>query len=230
MKTIIRRLLAAAVLRLGGGKPGGDAASIHEAAILHIDIVGSTRLVERDLDLAHRQIRQLYARLCRISEKHQGIVRELRGDAAVVEFGRVEDAIRAALAIHEINGLLNRSRVGKINPDIRSGISFGTIISEDRMITGLAVIRAQRIEQLAAPGAVLFDQSVYDRIGDRAEFGINELGCNGLKGFDEASHIYQATAGRRESLQALAAHLEPPRGRREHRPVISRPLALPLRA
>lgn len=203
-------LLAACRRLLSADRDQRDAC-IHEAAILHIDIVGSTRLVEKDLDLAHHQIRQLYARLCRVSSAHRGIVRELRGDAAVVEFAAPEDAIRAALAIQAANGLLNRSRLGKINPDIRSGISFGTIISEDRMITGLAVIRAQRIEQLAEPGAVLFDQSVLERLRDPEEFVISLLGRHRLKGFEDSTDIYRATAGREHAMSTLAAQLESPR-------------------
>lgn len=204
-------------------------AGIHEAAILHVDIVGSTRLVEKDLDLAHHRIRQLYARLCRVSQAHRGIVRELRGDAAVVEFVSAEDAIRAALAIQTTNGMLNRSRFGRINPDIRSGISFGTIISDDRMITGLAVIRAQRIEQLAEPGAVLFDQSVVDRLRDPDEFGITRLGRRDLKGFDESVDIYRATSGRAEAWSTLASQLEGSRGGRRKTPQ-SRPPLLELPA
>ena len=217
MRARLTNLLAACLGLLRADRAQRDAC-IHEAAILHIDIVGSTRLVEKDLDLAHHQIRQLYARLCRVSMAHRGIVRELRGDAAVVEFATVEDAIRAALAIQSANGVLNHSRLGKINPDIRSGISFGTIISEDRMITGLAVIRAQRIEQLAEPGAVLFDQSVYERIRDTGEFGISDLGPHHLKGFADSMEIYQASAGRGHAFGTLAAQLENPRaGRRKRR-------------
>lgn len=217
MKTRLTNLIAACLQLLRGERAQRDAC-IREAAILHIDIVGSTRLVEKDLNLAHHQIRQLYARLCGVSMTHRGIVRELRGDAAVVEFATVEDAIRAALAIQSTNGVLNHSRLGKINPDIRSGISFGTIISEDRMITGLAVIRAQRIEQLAEPGAVLFDQSVYERIRDPGEFGISDLGARQLKGFAGCMAIYRASVGKGHAFSTLAAQLENPReGRRKRR-------------
>ena len=228
MKAKLANWLAACRRWLRSARGRRDA-GIHEAAILHIDIVGSTRLVEKDLDLAHHQIRQLYARLCRVSQAHRGIVRELRGDAAVVEFAAAEDAIRAALAIQDANGLLNRSRLGKINPDIRSGISFGTIISEDRMITGLAVIRAQRIEQLAEPGAVLIDQSVVDRLCNRGEFGISELGRRRLKGFAEIAVIYRASGAPANAWHTLAAQLESPRGRRRGI-LVPKPALLELQA
>lgn len=208
MMTKLKQLWAAVRLSRYATSEAGDRSGIREAAILHIDIVGSTRLVDRDLELAHRRIRQLYARLCRISGYYHGLVRELRGDAAVVEFTCAGNAIRAALAIQATNGLLNKSRIGKINPDIRSGISFGSIISEDRMITGLPVIRAQRIEQLAEPGTVLFDQSVYERIGESSDFEISEVGMHGLKGFDECVGIYRASSSKIDFPGAFSAQLE----------------------
>ena len=103
------------------GPPPGSA--VHDAAILHVDIVGSTRLVLQDLALAHTQIRQLYGRICRLCALHNGIARELRGDAAVVEFDSAADALRAALAIQATHQMLNRTRVGRVNPEMRIGIS-----------------------------------------------------------------------------------------------------------
>jgi len=188
-----------------------DILPIKNAAILHIDIVGSTRLVQQDAMRAHRQIQQLYARLCRLCKSYNGIARELRGDAAVVEFESAEDALRAALSVQATHALLNRTRIGRVNPDIRCGISYGPVISDQRMITGQAVIRAQRIEQLAAPGSVLFDQSVFDQIGEPRNFDLLALQPRQLKGFDEVSAIYQASglsddikAGSFSGFEALA--------------------------
>ena len=143
------------------------------AAILHLDIVGSTGLVRRDLRLAHLQVSRLYQRICRISEAHHGHARELRGDAAVLEFARASDAVRAARAIHA------------------TGISFGEIISERRLITGEAVIRAQRIEQLAEPGEVWFDDSVFRRLEPVLREDIKVLPTTELKGFAGRAALYR---------------------------------------
>ena len=161
------------------------------AAILHLDIVGSTGLVRRDLRLAHLQVSRLYQRICRISEAHHGHARELRGDAAVLEFARASDAVRAARAIHATGAMLDATRIGRINPRLRTGISFGEIISESRLITGEAVIRAQRIEQLAEPGEVWFDDSVFRRLEPALRKDIKVLPTTELKGFAGRAALYR---------------------------------------
>ena len=170
-----------------------DQSCVASAAILHMDVVESTRLVQQDLLLAHLQIQHLYLRLCRICKLHNAIPRELRGDAAVVEFPSPIDAVLAALAIHSANSILNNTRIGRVNPSIRTGISYGPVISNRQMITGQAVIRAQRVEQLAKPGQVLFDQSVYDQLAPQQNLEIRKLGSERLKGFGQPTTIYQAS-------------------------------------
>ena len=55
-------------------------AAVGSATIMHIDIVGSTDLVRKNVVLAHQQIQSLYSRIRRICQYHNGIARELRGD------------------------------------------------------------------------------------------------------------------------------------------------------
>lgn len=181
---------------------------IASAAILHVDVVESTKLVQQDLLLAHQQIQHLYSRLCRICRLHNAIPRELRGDAAVFEFSSPVDAILAALAIHSANTLIDSTRIGRINPRIRTGISYGPVISNQQIVTGQAVIRAQRVEQLANPGQVLFDQSVYDQIAPQQNLVIRKLGSERLKGFSQPTAIYQATSMADCSVSAMFGHLQ----------------------
>ena len=183
-----------------------DSVEIKNAAILHLDIVCSTRLVQENLVLAHRQIRHLYERICRLCRAHNGVARELRGDAAVVEFESTADAIRAAIAIHGAHALLDTTRLGRISPEIRTGLSFGPVISDHDMITGEAVIRAQRIEQLARPGEVLIDQFLYDALEDDHGFDIALWGARELKGFEGATAIYAVSCRNCVSFDNMSQH------------------------
>ena len=185
---------------------GGDSAEIKNAAILHLDIVGSTRMVQENLVLAHRQIRHLYERICRLCRSHNGVARELRGDAAVVEFESAADALRAAIAIHGAHALIDATRLGKINPEIRTGLSFGPVISDHNMITGEAVIRAQRIEQLAKPGEVLIDENLNNALEAGHGFEIDRWGACQLKGFEDVSLIYSAACDQCMALPNLSQH------------------------
>ena len=189
-----------------GHIPGDRSAEIKNAAILHLDIVGSTRIVQENLMLAHRQIRHLYERICRLCRSNNGVARELRGDAAVVEFESAADAIRAAVAIHSAHSLIDSTRLGKINPEIRTGLSYGPVISDLNMITGEAVIRAQRVEQLARPGEVLIDEELRDALEQEHGFEICLWGSQQLKGFDKTSAIFAVTCEQCVALNNLSRH------------------------
>ncbi len=183
-----------------------DRIEVKQAAILHVDIVGSTRLVQENLCLAHRQIRHLYGRICRLSAAQNGVARELRGDAAVVEFESAADALRAALAIHAAHAMIDKTRLGRINPQLRTGLSYGAVISEENMITGEAVIRAQRLEQLAQPGQVFVDDCLREALPDDCEFKLESMGVRRLKGFDSATTVYLANRRGFASMDTLARH------------------------
>ena len=114
----------------------------------------------------------------------------------------------AALAIHSANSILDNTRIGRVNPPIRTGISYGPVISDRRMITGQAVIRAQRVEQLAKPGQVLFDQSVYDQLAPQKNLKFRKLGSERLKGFGQPTTIYQAVSTAGWSVSAMSAHFQ----------------------
>ena len=187
-----------------GCLPGDDSVEVKNAAILHLDIVGSTRLVQENLMLAHRQIRHLYQRICRLCRAHNGVARELRGDAAVVEFESAADAVRAAIAIHGTNSLIDATRLGRINPQIRTGLSFGPVISDQSLITGEAVIRAQRIEQLAEPGEVLIDEFLCRALEPEQGLDFSPRGARQLKGFDGFTKIYAVSCRNCESLDRLS--------------------------
>lgn len=169
----------------------GTNPDIRRVAILHIDIVNSSQQVQKNMLHAHRQIQSLYKRLCSICANHNGVVRELRGDAALFEFSDCADAVIAASAIHKTITLFNSTRMGYLNPSVRTGISYGPVVHSNNMLTGEVVIRAQRIEQLALPGEVLFDECLAEKLPEGG-FQVIEHSQQRLKGFENDSTIYQA--------------------------------------
>ena len=67
-------------------------------AILHADIVDSTRLVQRNEGVAHERIRACFQASANTIEAYGGRVEELRGDALVAVFDRASDGVVAALS------------------------------------------------------------------------------------------------------------------------------------
>ena len=127
------------------------------AAILAADVVGYSRLMERDEDgtlarlKAHRKelIDPLIA-------EYQGRIVKLMGDGALVEFASVVDAVRCAVPIQQ--GMAEREgdvpEAERIR--FRIGINLGDVIHEaDGDLYGDGVNVAARLEQLAEPGGVV---------------------------------------------------------------------------
>src|SRR4051812_43490851 len=140
------------------------------AAILAADVVGYSRLMERDEAgtlarlKAHR--REL---LDPLVTGHRGRIVKLMGDGALVEFASAVDAVECALAIQE--GMAGRE-VDIVEAErvrFRIGINLGDVIVEDEDIYGDGVNVAARLEQLAEPGGIVVSGTAFDHL--RGELG-----------------------------------------------------------
>ena len=164
------------------------------AFIVHIDIVGSTEFVRKDMILAHERIQSLYTRIRHVTKTCSGYVHELRGDAAVLGFEKADNAVVATLILQQSNTLLNSTRLGLIEPRMRIGICKGNVVIGDNTITGEPVIIAQRLEQLARPSQVLIDQKVRRELSNNGNYKIKFCKTEILKGFVEPTKIFAVTA------------------------------------
>ena len=151
------------------------------AVILHADVVGSTTLVQADETLAHQRIQDAFKRLSQATSAYGGVAHEIRGDALVAEFARASDAVCAALKFQADNREHNAGITDNIRPEIRVGISLGEVVVADGTVTGAGVILAQRLEQLAAPGEVVVQGSVFETVPKRLPFEFKGLGEQPLK-------------------------------------------------
>jgi adenylate cyclase len=162
------------------------------AVILHADIVGSTSLVHQDEQLAHQRIQDAFQRFGDTISQYYGQVRELRGDALLAEFERASDAVTAALAFQAKQNLYNAQLEDPLQPTVRVGIAMGEVVIADNTITGTGVVLAQRLEQIAEPGAVVIQGAAYETIPGRFPFEFVNLGEHKAKGFDEPVRVYSA--------------------------------------
>lgn len=137
-----------------GASLSGD---VVEAAVLYIDLVGSTRLAE---NLPPQQVAQVLNDFFRIVvdtvDDHQGLINKFEGDAALVVFGaplRTSDPASAALAT--ARALAERLR--ELPVDFGIGVSAGRMFAgnigaENRYeytVIGDAVNEAARLADLA---------------------------------------------------------------------------------
>jgi len=159
--------------------------------ILHADVVGSTRLVQQDEQLAHERIQNAFQRFAETIGKYQGRVRELRGDALLAEFERASDAVTAALAFQASHADHNAQLNDEIRARVRIGVALGEVVIADNTVTGAGVVLAQRVEQLAESGGLCITGAIQEALPQRMPFELDSLGEQEVKGFDETVRVYR---------------------------------------
>ena len=160
------------------------------AVILHADVVASTKLVRHDETIAHQRIRDAFQRFAETIKAHDGVAREIRGDALIAEFSRASDAVAAAIEFQGANEVYLQELPDQIHPVLRIGIAMGEVIVADNTVTGEGIVLAQRLEQLAEPGGIRLQGAVYETVPRRLPFEFENLGERELKGFDEPVRVY----------------------------------------
>lgn len=163
------------------------------AAILAMDVVGYSRLMERDEagTLARLKLhRKSFLEPC-IAE-HRGRIVNLVGDGALCEFASVVDAVACAVA-------LQRDLAGRETdlPEaerirLRIGINLGDVVcDENGDLYGDGVNIAARLEGIAEPGRIVVSGTACDHLQGRLGYGLAFLGERRLKNIERPVRIYR---------------------------------------
>jgi len=144
------------------------------AAILAIDVVGYSQLMERDEAGTLAQLKLLRASVIDPSvQRHFGRIVKLMGDGALIEFGSAVDAVTCALEI--------QAQAAEQSIQFRIGINVGDVIVDGDDIYGDGVNLAARIEASAEPGSVYISRAVADQVRDKISVGIESRGIQTVK-------------------------------------------------
>ncbi|UCH41372.1 MAG: hypothetical protein JSU67_06810 [Gammaproteobacteria bacterium] len=160
------------------------------AVILHADVVDSTALVRQDETIAHQRIHDAFQRFSETIKIHDGVAREIRGDALIAAFSRASDAVAASVEFQAANMAHVQELPDQIRPVLRIGVAMGEVVVADDTVTGEGVVLAQRLEQLAESGGICIQGAAYETVPKRLPFEFENLGERELKGFDEPVRVY----------------------------------------
>jgi adenylate cyclase len=147
------------------------------AAILSMDVVGYSRLMERDEDATLAALNALRVELINpLITFCGGKIIKLMGDGSLLEFASAVDAVRFAITVQIVMRELKEGP--PVDPRIvfRIGINVGDVIAEDNDIYGDGVNLAARLEALAEPGGICIHRSVRDQVRDKLSIGYEDLG------------------------------------------------------
>jgi class 3 adenylate cyclase len=120
------------------------------------DIVDSTAYFAEHGDEAGRRLQQRHVDLIReaLKEAPGGRLVDQVGDGAFLCFPTVDDACRTLIALFELLDRDNAARPEKHLLQVRTGVHWGTVLTDGVQVTGDAVNLAARIKEVAEPGEI----------------------------------------------------------------------------
>jgi class 3 adenylate cyclase len=172
--------------------------------ILFADVVDSTGLAVRLGPDRFRRVMASYFDVAKSTvERHGGTIEKFIGDAVMAVFGIPElhedDALRALRAASEFTRALERinaelASTGFAPIRVRCGIDTGEVLAGgiaegESLVSGDTVHVAARLQQIAAPGEVLFGRATHRLVS--GSIRAHSLEALSLKGFEDAIHAYR---------------------------------------
>lgn len=153
------------------------------AAIMFMDIVGYTSMMENDETKTFGLIEQFRKEVKTMIQIYNGKITQFTGDGILCYFGSCVLATKFALEM-QTNHKSNEFQV-------RIGIHLGDILLKDDDIIGNAVNVASRIEPLAKPGGICISSKVNDELKNHPNIETNSLGLKKLKNVKDSVEVYE---------------------------------------
>jgi TolB-like protein/class 3 adenylate cyclase/Tfp pilus assembly protein PilF len=177
------------------------------AAILAADVVGYSRLMERDEAGTFERLRaQRKALFEPTIANHHGRIFKLMGDGLLAEFASVVDAVECAVALQQGMAEHNAAAPEDHRFDCRIGVNLGDVIVEKEPdetidVHGEGVIIANRLQAQAEPGGICVSQTVVNHVGNKIAIGFDFQGEQRVKNIAQPLQVYrvvtEAEAGAR---------------------------------
>ncbi len=152
------------------------------AAVLALDVVGYSRMVERDEAGTVARLRAVRRDLVEPRVRtHRGRVVKLTGDGLLLEFASAVEAVTCAVAIQQAANARAAAAPEAERIVFRAGLNLGDLIVDGDDIYGDGVNVAARLESLCEPGGLLISRTVRDQIRDKLAYPFTDRGEHQVK-------------------------------------------------
>ncbi len=174
--TWIRHLHAASRRAMLAFEKGVENISVVEMAVGFVDLVGFTVIAQQ---LSNAELAKVVGRFEEVSfdvvTQHGGRVVKMIGDEVMFVSDDPVEACEIGLSLAKIY------EEDEILSEVRAGISWGHVLSQDGDYYGSTVNTASRVVNIAAPGSVLVTESVAERVRKDADLVMRALRPRYLK-------------------------------------------------
>ena len=161
------------------------------AAIVFINIVGSTAIMERDEKLALENLTRMREAAYPLVESHNGTIIKELGNGFLALFNSVIKATTCSLGIQ-------KELQDEEDPKLRISIHIGDVVVEKGDVFGSGVNIASRMNSHASPGGITVSGDVWRQLQNKTNYSVRSLGFKKLKGVGEPFEVFELL----ESAQA----------------------------
>jgi TolB-like protein/class 3 adenylate cyclase/tetratricopeptide (TPR) repeat protein len=160
------------------------------AAIMITDVVGYSRLMERDEAGTLERLKEWRSVVLEpIVQVHKGRIIKVMGDGTLIELPSALNAVQCAL------DLQRRMAETAAGFALRIGINIGDVIGDGDDVYGDGVNIAARLESLAGPGGICISGKVYEEVRGKLAIAFEGLGEVALKNITRPVQAYRLRDG-----------------------------------
>lgn len=171
-------------------------------AVMCADVVGYSRLMQRDEMATHERIKHVGSRIVECIQENNGRLVKTMGDGFLMEFESISNAVSAGFSIQKQVKELNMGLVGDDHVLLRIGLHVGDVIVDGDDIFGDGVIVASRLEGLAEPGGILISHAAYGYLNGPVTKRFASMGNVELKNIEHPMEVWQWPPESLEDTQA----------------------------
>ncbi|TYC64197.1 adenylate/guanylate cyclase domain-containing protein [Rhodobacterales bacterium] len=171
------------------------------AAIMCADVAHYSALMERDEDGTLDRLKAYRTIMSSLTERHNGRIVNTWGDAVIIEFASVMEAVQCAVEIQNELSHRNSELSDADRMEFRIGINLGDIMVEGDDIYGDGVNVAARLQELATSGGIMLSQSVHEQVKSKLAIGFERMGLRTVKNVSEPVQTFAVRLGGRNDPQ-----------------------------
>ncbi|MGI9367919.1 MAG: GFA family protein [Ruegeria sp.] len=166
------------------------------AAIVSADVVGYSRLMERDEAETLARIGVCFDGLFvpRVNARNGRVVKFM-GDGVLAEFSSALDAVICMLQVQKAMTEHEADVNGDHRIEFRIGVNIGDITTVGEDIFGDGVNQAARLQEITQPGGICISAAVYEQVKNKVDQEFLDLGHKKLKNITEPVRVYAAGPG-----------------------------------
>ena len=162
------------------------------AAVLIADVVGYSRLMERNETGTHTRLKAVRDEVTDpVIRANDGRIVRTVGDGLLVEFASATAALKAATTIQRDMRARNTGVPADERIDYRIGINLGDIIVTPEDIEGDGVNLAARLQALSDPGGICVSQSVQEQLHEDLGIDFIDAGEQRVKNIGRPVRVYR---------------------------------------